>query len=59
MCLAKSYSAHVSFVNQCETTPGNIDYLFTTGITDECIMKWRFMQEGQFWDLDNLDYKLD
>ena len=37
MSLAKSYAAHVSFINQCETTTSNTindDYLYTTGITD-------------------------
>jgi hypothetical protein len=45
MCLAKSYSAHVSFVNQCENSPGSFEYLFTSGITDECIMKWKLKTE--------------
>ncbi len=56
MCLAKSYAAHVSFVNQCETNPRNEEYLFTTGVTDECIIKWHFSQEEQMWDFDNLEY---
>lgn len=61
MCLAKSYSAHVSFVNQCERTMinGNKTYLFTSGITDECIFKWKLKDEEQYWDLDNLTYKLE
>lgn len=40
MCLAKSYAAHISFVNQIETHQ-NAQYLYTSGILDECIMKWR------------------
>ncbi|KAL4455920.1 hypothetical protein ABPG73_008674 [Tetrahymena malaccensis] len=61
MCLAKSYSSHVSFVNQCERTiiNGNKTYLFTSGITDESIFKWKLKEEDQYWDLDNLTYKLD
>ena len=59
MCLAKSYSAHVSFVNQCETTAKNTDYLFTSSITDECIMKWKLIQEEQHWDLDHIEYQID
>ena len=50
-CLAKSYSAHTSFISQVELYD---DYLFTTGINDECIMKWKFKQEGKYWDCDNL-----
>lgn len=61
MCLAKSYSSHVSFVNQCEISKANDNktYLFTSGITDECIFKWRLKEEQQYWDLDNLSYKLE
>ncbi|CAD8183513.1 unnamed protein product [Paramecium pentaurelia] len=54
-CLAKSYSAHVSFVNQIETHQ-NAQYLYTTGILDECIMKWKLTEEQQNWDLDYLIY---
>lgn len=60
MCLAKSYSAHVSFVNQCESTSREgKTYLITSGITDECVFKWRLREESQYWDLDNLSYKLE
>ncbi|EGR29518.1 PH domain protein [Ichthyophthirius multifiliis] len=59
MCLAKSYSAHVSFVNQCENSPGTFEYLFTSGITDECVMKWKLKSEEQLWDLDNINHRLD
>lgn len=44
MCLAKSYSAHISFVNQIEAHKSN-EYLFTTGIVDECVMKWKLFEE--------------
>lgn len=44
-CLSKTYPAHISFVNQCETTSSNLKYLFTSGITDECVMKWILIQE--------------
>ena len=57
MCLAKSYAGHISFVNQCETNPKNQEYLFTTGIHDECVIKWKFVQEELLWDLDNLEYQ--
>jgi hypothetical protein len=43
MCLAKSYSGHISFVNQCETNSKNQEYLFTTGVHDESIFKWKFV----------------
>lgn len=57
MCLAKTYAAHISFVNQCKTNKKNQDYLFTTGIHDECIFKWKFIYEELLWDLDNLEYQ--
>lgn len=56
MCLAKTYTAHISFVNQIETHQ-NAQYLYTSGILDECIMKWKLNEEQQFWDLDNLNYE--
>lgn len=59
MFLAKSYAGHVSFVNQIEANPSNPNYLFTSGIADECVFKWKFVQEEQLWDLDFLEYKLD
>ena len=59
MCLAKSYAAHTSFVNQCETNTKNQEFLFTTGVNDECVIKWKFVQEEQLWDLDNLEYQKD
>ena len=38
MCLAKSYASHISYLNQIESFSGN--ELLTTGVYDECIMKW-------------------
>ncbi|EGR31153.1 hypothetical protein IMG5_116830 [Ichthyophthirius multifiliis] len=51
--LAKSYSGHISYINQLEYQNNN---LFSTGIKDECIMKWKITQENPFWDFDNLNY---
>jgi hypothetical protein len=56
MCLAKTYPAHVSFVNQIECH-SNAEYMFTSGVVDECLMKWKLVEEQQFWDLDNLNYE--
>ena len=40
MFLAKTYAGHTSFINQIEL--GNDqNYLFTTGIEDECLIKWK------------------
>ncbi len=33
--------------------------LYTTGINDECIIKWDFVEDNYFQDLDNLDYNID
>jgi len=45
MCYSKSYTAHISFVNQCEYSLAHKEFLFTSGIDDECIIKWQFTQE--------------
>jgi hypothetical protein len=57
MCLGKTFTAHSSFVNQVETQ--TYYELFTTGIFDECIMKWRLDQEKPNWDIDNITHQLD
>jgi hypothetical protein len=56
MCLAKTYTAHVSFVNQVEVHH-NAEFLFTSGILDEVVFKWRLCEEREAWDLDNLAYQ--
>ena len=56
MCLAKTYTGHISFINQIETHQ-NAEFIFTSGILDEVIMKWKLCEEQQFWDLDNLGYQ--
>ena len=55
MCLAKTYTAHISFINQIESHQ-NTDFIYTSGILDEVIMKWRLCEEQQLWDLDNIPY---
>ena len=55
MCQAKSYSAHVSYINQIITNR-NIKYMFTTGIMDQCIIQWRITKEKKLWDLDLLPH---
>ncbi len=30
--------------------------MFTTGINDECIIKWKVTEDKVWQDLDNLDY---
>ena len=37
---AKSYSGHVSYVNQIEIGK-NMKYLYTCGIHDQCIVQWK------------------
>ena len=56
MCLAKTYPAHVSFVNQIESH-ANAEYIFTSGVLDECIFKWKLTEEQYFSDLDNHPYE--
>lgn len=34
-------------------------YLFTSGITDEAIIKWKLVLEDHYWDYDNSTYKFD
>ena len=33
--------------------------MFTTGIYDECYMKWKVIFEGENWDIDNMDHNLE
>jgi hypothetical protein len=56
MCLAKSYAAHISYVTQLEYDHKK-KYLFSTGLSDECVMKWNLQMERPLWDYDNLDYE--
>ena len=64
MCLAKSYPAHASFVNQIEllrlksVSPSSpsLNYLLTTAISDECVMKWRLDVESLSQDKDYKNY---
>ena len=53
MCYSKSVPAHVSFVNQLEVHKAG--YLFSSGIHDECVMQWRYVEEEPYWDLDYRD----
>ena len=55
MCMAKSYSSHVSYVNQIIASK-NLRYLYTTGISDQCVIQWRIKQEWKLWDLDLLPH---
>ena len=62
MCLAKSYPAHVSFVDQIELYKAkdkNKKDLFTTGLSDESIFKWRLDEESPYWDVDNIEHDID
>lgn len=47
MCLAKTYSAHISYINQIDliyrNKEKNLKEIISTGIYDECIIKWRFI----------------
>lgn len=56
MCLSKSYAAHISYVSQLEFDFSK-RFLFSTGNTDECIIKWQLQIERPLSDYDNLDYK--
>lgn len=55
----KTYAAHVSFVNQCETNVANSNHFFTSAISDECVIKWKLFQEDQFDDLDFIEYPIE
>ena len=62
MCLSKSYPSHISFVDQIELYTAkdkNKKDLFTTGLSDEAILKWRLDEESPYWDVDNLDHDID
>ena len=52
MCMSKTQTAHVSFINQVEVK-GN--YLFSTGNYDACVMQWRLIAEEDYWDADFMD----
>lgn len=62
MCQSKTYPAHASFVNQLQMYTSSLNKtslsppLFSVGILDECIFKWRVKEEKAMWNLDNLDY---
>jgi WD40 repeat protein len=53
LCQAKRYRAHSSFVNQIEIS-SNGKSLFTTGISDECILEWHITNIEAKNDLDHL-----
>ena len=62
MCLAKSYPSHISFVDQIEIYKAkdkNKKDLFTTGLSDETILKWRLEEESPYWDVDNIEHDID
>ena len=33
--------------------------IFTSGIFDECIMKWKVSTENELWDIDYLEYNIE
>lgn len=62
MCMSKSYPSHISFVDQIELYKArdkNRKDLFTTGLSDEAILKWRLDEESPYWDIDNFDHDID
>lgn len=62
MCLSKSYPSHISFVDQIELYKArdkNRKDLFTTGLSDEAVFKWRLEEESPYWDIDNFDLDID
>lgn len=48
MFLARSYTAHNSFVDHVEVSANGADYhyLYTSGIDDQCVAKWRISSES-------------
>jgi hypothetical protein len=51
MYLARTYSAHNSFVDHMEVSMGNnentaCNYLYSNGIYDQCIVKWKIGYEN-------------
>lgn len=66
MHLAKTYSAHSSFINQLELLriynnrkKENKNYLFSTAINDECVMKWKLQIEPIHLDKDYKNYDVN
>lgn len=59
MVQAKSYPAHVSFVNQIELDHSQ-KFVFTTGISDECVLQWELENAEELPDpktvLDVMDH---
>ena len=58
LCQSKSYSGHVSFVNQIEMDSAG-DLLFTSGINDECVFQWKVNKSKKYWEMDHLDYDIN
>lgn len=54
-CTAKTYAAHTSFVDRLEflQTDGG-DWLYTTGLSDECIYKWKVQYSDPSLELDHI-----
>lgn len=57
LCQAKTYASHVSFVNQIEMDI-NEEFLFTTGVSDQCVFQWKINKGDKKWELDHVDLPL-
>lgn len=57
MCYSKSISGHTTFVNQLEVHKAG--YFYTTGMHDECVFQWKYIEESPFWDLDFLEIDIN
>jgi WD40 repeat protein len=57
MCQARSYQAHVTFVNQIELDCTS-NRLFTTGINDQCVFQWNISGSEDYWELDFNEYDM-
>jgi WD40 repeat protein len=58
-CLAKSYSAHCSPVDNLEFSSLKGNKLFTSGEGDEVIFEWTVNRGEKSWELDHTDYRME
>lgn len=55
MNLSKTYCSHTSFINHMEVS-ADYQYLFVSGSTDECVVKYKLTLETDHQDLDSICY---
>ena len=58
MNLSKMYACQTSFINKMQLSHER-DYLFVSGVVDECIVKYKITYEHNNYDLDNTEYQIE